>query len=153
MGSYSENPHVLKRSLSKLCYNQTMADAILTTKLYAPPRQLAAIRRSRLTERLDEALHQHQRLTLVSAPAGYGKTTLVAEWTHATLDRREPAARMAWLSLEDADNDAARFLTYWIASIRSIDETIGQSALSLLGMPQIPHCGLSWMNCSMSLPH
>jgi len=115
-----------------------MGGRVLTTKLYAPPHRPAAIHRWQLTQRLDAAFHQNHQLILVSAPAGYGKTTLVAEWTHATLNRPEPAARMAWLSLEDADNDTTRFLTYWISSIRRMDETIGQNALSLLGMPQIP---------------
>ena len=78
-------------------------------------------------------LQENRKLTLVAAPAGYGKTTLVAEWLHLL-----PAGqRIAWLSLDEADNDPVRFLEYWIASLCSIDEAVGQSARSLLGVPQI----------------
>ena len=72
--------------------------------------------RSRVTRRLEEGLHRG--LTLISAPPGFGKTTLVSSWYHA--GPRDDVS-VAWLSLDERDNDARRFLTYLIeASIRPI---------------------------------
>jgi LuxR family maltose regulon positive regulatory protein len=100
------------------------------------------VSRPRLIERLNAG--PPCKLTLVSAPAGYGKTTLVAEWLSRKAEggrvKDEPIHpfRAAWLSLDAGDNDPARFLAYWLAALRRVDESIGQSAQSLLGMPQLP---------------
>jgi LuxR family maltose regulon positive regulatory protein len=82
-----------------------MATPLLTTKLYAPPSRLNWMPRPQLIERLTQGLTC--KLTVISAPAGFGKTTLVSEW------RASPAGQvpLAWLSLDD-DNDPVRFLTY-----------------------------------------
>ncbi|MGE5224979.1 MAG: hypothetical protein ACM3PY_21295, partial [Omnitrophica WOR_2 bacterium] len=86
-----------------------MAMPILATKLYTPPPQPKMVFRTRLIERLNEGLHC--KLTLISAPAGFGKTTLVSEWV-ADCGRPEPKIRVGWLSLDEGDNDPIRFLTY-----------------------------------------
>ena len=90
-----------------------MSTPILATKLYVPPHQPKVVLRSRLIERLNEGLDH--RLTLISAPAGFGKSTLLSEWL-AGSDR--PAA---WLSLEEGDNDPTRFLAYLVAALRTIE--------------------------------
>jgi len=99
------------------------------------------VRRPRLVERLDQCLHC--KLTLVSASAGFGKTTLVSEWI-ATLtsspspNGRGEGVRVAWLSLDEEDNDPARFLTYLIAALQTIAPNIGQGIQSALQSPQPP---------------
>ena len=94
-------------------------------KLYVPAPQGKLVARPRLTERLD--LGAASTLMLVSAPAGFGKTTLLAEWL-----ARQPAASVAWLSLDREDNDPRTFWTYFIAALRTAAPDIGASALSLL---------------------
>ncbi|SDN68160.1 LuxR family transcriptional regulator, maltose regulon positive regulatory protein [Paenibacillus sp. yr247] len=86
--------------------------------------------RSRLTERLSEGLHR--KLTLVSASAGFGKTTLVSEWLAGC---KRPAA---WLSLDEGDNDPARFLTYLLAALQTIGANIGEGVFGALQSPQPP---------------
>ena len=112
-----------------------MGTPLLTTKLYIPPPLPNLVERSRLVKRLDEGLRPGHRLTLVSAPAGFGKTTLLSEWiltskqgsdaslTGAGEQRRKippphprTPAQVAWLSLDESDNDPARFLAYFIAA-------------------------------------
>jgi len=88
-----------------------MSTPILATKLYIPPSRPKVVLRSRLIERLNEGLSAGRKLTLISAPAGFGKTTLVSEWV-ASCERLEPKVRVAWLSLDEGDNDPVRFLTY-----------------------------------------
>ncbi len=103
---------------------------ILTTKLYIPPPRPKVVLRPRLIERLNEGLHR--KLTLISATAGYGKTTLVSEWL-AGCER--PAA---WLSLDEGDNDPTRFLTYLVAALQTIAANIGEGVLGVLQSPQPP---------------
>ena len=107
-----------------------MPTPILATKLYVPPPRPKAVLRPRLVERLNEGLHG--KLALISAPAGFGKTTLVSEWL---ADCGRP---VAWLSLDDGDNDPARFLTYLIAALQTIAASIGAGALAALQSPQPP---------------
>ena len=89
---------------------------LLKTKLYVPPPRPKLIRRPRLVERLDEVLHH--KLTLVAAPAGYGKSTLLSEWL------RQDQIPAAWLSLDETDNDLARFLMYVVAALRTIESNV-----------------------------
>ncbi|MBA2377569.1 MAG: LuxR family transcriptional regulator, partial [Rubrobacter sp.] len=89
-----------------------MPATILATKLFAPPPRAEAVLRPRLTRRMNEG----RKLTLVCAPAGYGKTTLVGEWA-AEGDRP-----VAWLSLDEGDNDPTRFMTYLVAALRTVEE-------------------------------
>ncbi len=89
-----------------------MTTPILTTKLYFPPHRPEIVARPRLIERLNAGLHR--KLTLISAPAGFGKTTLMSEWIAGC---GRPAA---WLSLDEGDNDPARFLAYLVAALQTI---------------------------------
>jgi LuxR family maltose regulon positive regulatory protein len=82
--------------------------------------------RSHLIQQLEEGLHLGRRMTLVSAPAGFGKTTLLSDWL------RQADRPVAWLSLDDGDNDPTRFLAYLIAALQQIDPAIGQSAQATL---------------------
>src|SRR5437870_4711585 len=107
-----------------------MSTPILATKLYMPPPRPKAVLRLRLLERLNEGLHR--KLTLISAPAGFGKTTLVSEWV-ASCNRP-----VAWLSLDEGDNDPTRFLTYLVAALRTIAANIGEGVLGVLQAPQPP---------------
>ncbi|MCQ6560541.1 LuxR C-terminal-related transcriptional regulator [Paenibacillus mendelii] len=107
-----------------------MSTSILSTKLYIPPPRPKAVVRPRLIEHLNEGLNR--RLTLVSASAGYGKTTLVSEWLAGC------PQSAAWLSLDERDNDPARFLTYLIAALQTIAGHIGEGVLGVLQSPQLP---------------
>ncbi len=106
---------------------------LLATKLYIPKWRPGLVSRPRLIERLDQAAER--KLTLVSAPAGFGKTTLLAEWLAATPASERPAA---WVSLDQTDNDPALFWAYFITALRKISPEVGESALSLLHLPQPP---------------
>ncbi|MDQ5826076.1 MAG: LuxR C-terminal-related transcriptional regulator [Chloroflexota bacterium] len=107
-----------------------MSTPVLATKLYIPPPRPKVIHRPRLVERLNEGLHR--KLTLISAPAGFGKTTLVSEWV-AGCDRQ-----VAWLSLDEGDNDPARFITYFVVALQKIVPGIGASVLAMHQSPQPP---------------
>ena len=106
---------------------------LLATKLYAPRWRRGLVSRPRLVARLDQGLTR--RLTLVSAPAGFGKTTLLAEWLSAPSSGGRPAA---WVSLDPSDNDPARFWAYVIVALQSVRDGAGAAALSLLHAPQPP---------------
>src|SRR5258708_7443967 len=117
-----------------------MSIPVLTTKLSIPPKRSDWVQRTRLIDRLDLGLQR--KLILVSAPAGFGKTTLIASWLHSQRERQQPsssaAPNIAWLSLEDADNDIVRFLTHFIAAWQTIDAGTGQTAQALLETPSVP---------------
>ncbi len=107
-----------------------MSTSILATKLYVPSPQPKIVLRPRLLRRLNEGLQR--KLTLISAPAGFGKTTLVTQWV---ADCQRP---VAWLSLDEDDNDLPRFLAYLIAALQTIKPAIGQEVLPVLQSPQAP---------------
>ncbi len=109
-----------------------MATTILATKLFVPPPRSKIVLRPRLVERLNECLSSSCRLMLISASAGFGKTTLVSEWC-AGFGRP-----VAWLSLDERDNDPSRFLTYFIAASQTINAEIGAGLLGALQSPQSP---------------
>ena len=92
---------------------------MLATKLFAPTRRPQVVARSRLMAQLDATLDAGHRLTLVSAPAGFGKTTALSDWL-AHLDQPESHNRVAWLSLDDGDNDLTRLLTHLVAALQSV---------------------------------
>ena len=109
-----------------------MPAPILATKLYIPPSRRRVVLRARLVERLNEGLAAGHKLTLVSAPAGFGKTTLISEWLAGC---GRPAA---WLSLDQGDGDPSNFLTYLIAALQTVAPGIGDGALTMLQSPQPP---------------
>jgi LuxR family maltose regulon positive regulatory protein len=149
-----------------------METPLLQTKLYIPPTRPKLVSRPRLIERLNEVLPRQsaslsegrfaRKLTLISAPAGFGKTTLVSEWAQA-MGRVSPPIAVAWLSLDEGDNDPTRFLTYFIAALQTLAlsadgtseaegiearqepaaqqepvDVIGKGALGMLQSPQPP---------------
>ncbi|MEO0770246.1 MAG: NACHT domain-containing protein [Cyanobacteria bacterium J06649_4] len=107
-----------------------MLTSILATKLHIPPHRHQAVHRPRLLERLSGGLPD--RLTLISAAAGFGKTTLISQWI-ADCD-----VDVAWLSLDDADNDPIRFLTYLIAACQKIQPHLGDNVIAALLTAQPP---------------
>ena len=109
-----------------------MSTPILATKLYVPPPRAKIVVRPRLIEGLNEGLSLGRKLTLISAAAGFGKTTLVSEWI-ASCGRP-----VAWLSLDEGDNDPTRFLTYLVAALQTIAANIGEGVLGALQSPQPP---------------
>jgi LuxR family maltose regulon positive regulatory protein len=124
-----------------------MSTPILRTKIYIPQPRADLIPRPQLTAHLEAGLSG--KLTVISAPAGFGKTTLLSEWIHQKTtagsklgDGKSRLSSVAWLSLDEADNDLVRFLAYLIAALRTIPEfeavNIGES---LLGKSQSPGVG------------
>jgi len=123
-------------------------DQLLTTKLYIPQINVDLVPRPRLYERLDEGLLC--KLTLVSASAGFGKSTLVASWLSK---RGRPAA---WLSLDQGDNDPARFWTYLITALQTIHQEMGVEAHQIISAPQLHNTEpviISLINDISQLPH
>ena len=111
-----------------------MPSAFLTTKLTVPNPGEKLVDRSRLLQKLDQSLAPDKRLTILSAPAGYGKTVLVSSWIRQQAERR-PALGAAWLSLDAGDNDPVRFWSYVAAAFQRQESQIGREALALLGSP------------------
>src|ERR1035441_7009414 len=109
---------------------------LLETKFYVPRSRRGLVPRPRLSERLDRGTAS--KLTLVSAPAGFGKTTLLTEWLTAGPAGPADERLVAWLSLDRADNDPVSFWTYVIAALRTAASGVGESALALLQAPQPP---------------
>jgi len=109
-----------------------MTTPILATKLYIPPPRAKIILRPRLIERLNNGLSSGCKLTLISASAGFGKTTLVSEWVAGC------GRPVAWLSLDEGDNDITRFLTYFVTALQTIAANIGTGVLGALQSHQPP---------------
>jgi LuxR family maltose regulon positive regulatory protein len=129
------------------------APLLLTTKLYLPPARREIVPRPRLLALLNEGLTRP--LTLISAPAGFGKTTLLSEWINQTAGEQgsrgagesllSPAplllrspAQFAWISLDEGDNDPTQFWTYCIAALQKLQPSLGQNTLTWLQSPQPP---------------
>ena len=133
-----------------------MPAPILATKLYIPPPRAKIILRPRLIEQLNEGLRSGHKLTLISASAGFGKTTLVSEWVNNLrfkgddfqLDAANKGKivnqkskienRVAWLSLDEGDNDPVRFISYLVAALQTIKAELGESLLPAFQSPQPP---------------
>ncbi|MBK8934302.1 MAG: hypothetical protein IPM76_18700 [Chloroflexi bacterium] len=109
-----------------------MSTPILATKLYIPPPRPSIVPRPRLINRLNTGLEMGGKLTLISASACFGKTTMVSEWlAHC-------GRPVAWLSLDEGDSDPTRFLVYLVAALQTIAPKIGVSVLAALQSPQPP---------------
>ena len=109
------------------------ASDLLQTKLAIPPARADLVFRPRLVEQLNQALSKP--LTHVCAPAGYGKTTLIAEWLSSEVGG---AVRVAWYSLDDDDNDPNRFLSYLVTTIAKVCDADLDDLFALLHSPQPP---------------
>jgi LuxR family maltose regulon positive regulatory protein len=107
-----------------------MSTSLLTTKLFIPSTRTELVHRPRLIEQLENGFHR--KLTVISAPVGFGKTTMVSEWV------RDGGRPVAWLSLDKKDNDLSRFLTYLIAALQRIDDNIGIEIQAVLAKSQSP---------------
>jgi LuxR family maltose regulon positive regulatory protein len=105
-------------------------ELLLSTKLFIPPTRQKLVTRSRLIEKLDDGLNR--KLTLVSAPAGFGKTTLVSDWVR---NCKQP---VAWLSLDKGDSESRRFLGYLIAALQTVSTEFGEGILGMLQSSQPP---------------
>jgi LuxR family maltose regulon positive regulatory protein len=113
-----------------------MSLPLIETKLFLPSPRPGVVPRPRLRERLDRGLGA--KLMLVSAPAGFGKSTLLVEWLAAAEARAGSTVRGAWLSLDAADNDPARFWRYVVEAIRTAVPGVGEDALTLLDESRPP---------------
>jgi LuxR family transcriptional regulator, maltose regulon positive regulatory protein len=107
-----------------------MSTLVIATKLYIPPPRPKIVPRPRLTERLNQGLET--ALTIISAPPGYGKTTLFCDWYWS----HKPVYPVAWLSLDNQLNDEGVFLDYLCAALQTIRGDLAASALSLLQSSQ-----------------
>ncbi len=110
-----------------------MKSNLLATKLYRPALPVQWVKRPYLTQRLQEGLALNRQLTLVSAPAGFGKTTCITEWLNTLADWP-----VTWLSLDPADDDPARFFSYLVAALYKIAPGLGEEIESVLRSGQLP---------------
>jgi LuxR family maltose regulon positive regulatory protein len=109
------------------------SDKLVSTKLRPSQARLKLVARSRLTTRLER--ESGRKLTLISAPAGFGKSTLLGEWLEG---RPGDEGSVAWLSLDEGDNDPARFLSYLVAALQTIEKGMGEGVLTSLRTPGSP---------------
>ncbi len=110
-----------------------MAGPVIGTKLYVPGLRVGLVSRTRLLELL--AGGERARLTLVSAPAGFGKTTLLAHWVHQTTGA---GRAVAWVSLDEADDEPASFWTYVVTALKATVDTIGGDLVDLVSAGPAP---------------
>src|SRR5512138_3116693 len=102
------------------CIILSMPIPLLATKLFLPPLRSNRVLRPRLVERLNQGVQPGVGLVLISAPAGFGKTTLASEWVRGT------GLPVAWLALDEGDNDPVRFWHYLVAALQTIDPALGK---------------------------
>jgi len=128
------------------------AEKLLMVKLHLPRLSGALVEREPLLVRLDVGLSR--KLTLLSAPAGFGKTTLVSQWV-ADRSARSHLPPVAWVSLDAGDNDPHRFWRYLITACQTFQTNLGQTALALLATPPTPlEAALTlFLNDLSHLPH
>ena len=111
-----------------------MSETLLATKIRIPPVHRNLVSRPQLIQRLNDGIAQEARLILISAPAGYGKSTLLSEWVS------QLGSPVAWLSLEKGENNPARFWSYLVAALDTIPHLrqagIGEAILQAMGSPQ-----------------
>lgn len=109
-----------------------MNNYIIKTKLSIPQYREGSIGRPALIRTLAGGVNCNRQITLVSAPPGYGKTSLIVEWS------KKSDLNFIWLTLDKGDNEPVRFFSYFIAALQQVDKNIGIAALSLLDAPQLP---------------
>lgn len=118
-----------------------MSTGLLQTKLFIPPLRPFLVPRPRLLARLSQ--NKHSKVTLIAAPAGFGKTTLVVEWLAKAQAGQQTttmsSSQACWLSLDENDNEVIRFLTYLIAAIRTARPQFGDGLLASLQGTQVPN--------------
>ena len=111
-----------------------MPDSLLATKIHIPPLRTNLVTRPHLIQRLNDGITQNHRLILISAPAGYGKSTLLSEWVS------QINLPVAWLSLEKGENNPVRFWSYFATALSTIPNlrqvSIGEAFLQSLQSPQ-----------------
>ena len=107
-----------------------METPLLSTKLFIPPVRPGLVSRPRLVERLSES--RDCPLIVVSAPAGFGKTTILTQW----IAEKRPHGSTAWVSLDEGDGDPVRFWDYLIAALRRLRPDVGETASTMLHSPQ-----------------
>jgi LuxR family maltose regulon positive regulatory protein len=110
--------------------------SLLRAKLFRPASPAWRVQRPRLADRLNEGLGLRRLVTLVSAPAGYGKTTCISEWV-SRLDRWQ----VVWLSLDPSDDDPGQFFSYLIAGLQKVNASIGEDAAEVIRSGGIPSAG------------
>jgi LuxR family transcriptional regulator, maltose regulon positive regulatory protein len=125
----------LNLSLFFKIFQPLSAFPLLSTKINLPPGRSSLVQRPRLLKKLDLSLLPGNRLTILSAPAGFGKTTLVIDWQQSLAERGIP---LAWFSIDGGDNDLIRFLRYFVAALQKIKPELGQTSLAVLDLPQTP---------------
>jgi LuxR family maltose regulon positive regulatory protein len=113
-----------------------MLITLLQTKLDAPSLRAGLVWRQRLIAHLDAGLAA--RLSLIVAPAGFGKTTLVGEWANHVRHSEGAGCDVAWLSLDELDNEPYRFVAHLIAALQAVESALGQAAQTLLSSSQLP---------------
>ncbi|MCL7455455.1 MAG: hypothetical protein M8467_20665 [Anaerolineae bacterium] len=129
-----------------------MTTPVLTTKLHIPSLRRNLVPRQRLLERLDEGLRR--KLTLVSAPAGFGKTTLLAGWIQGLGAAGSPPVKVAWISLDEGDNDPVRFSAYLTAALQRTDQGISPTDGEPFDSPFLSESHLiEWINQVSALPY
>ena len=110
-----------------------MTANLLATKLHRPALPAKWVERPSLSQRLQEGLALNRQITLVSAPAGFGKTSCISEWLNGLKD-----CPVAWLSLDAADNDPGRFFNHFVAALQKVDANLGQEIAGALRSGQLP---------------
>lgn len=109
---------------------------LLATKLSVPPERPQRVIRPRLLERLEAGLRGMRRVTLIAAPAGFGKTTLLSTWRAIAVGRGLP---FGWVSLDSSDNDPLLFWSYFLAALDMAESGVGAPALAMLQSSQPPN--------------
>jgi LuxR family maltose regulon positive regulatory protein len=109
-----------------------LKSTLLATKLHCPSIPAKWVQRPHLVQRLNEELASGRQVTLVSAPAGFGKTTCISEWVN-TLERRP----VTWLSLDPSDDDPGRFFAYFVAALQGVEANLGQEIEGVLRSGQL----------------
>ena len=130
----------MKTDLRPTLGGEVILAPILATKLFVPPPPPRAVSRGRLVERLDAGLAARRKLTLISAPAGFGKTTLAAAWLAGAgaSTGQDSGRRAAWVSLDEHDGDPIRFLAYVTRALQTAVPGFGAGILASLQAPQPP---------------